>query len=79
MESWHSCDTTHCRAGWVIHLAGKAGYELEQRTDPVFAAMQIYEAGGYLISPCRFFDENEAALADMKKLAEESEPAKSGV
>src|SRR5689334_12019206 len=32
MKAWHSCDTTHCRAGWVIHLAGKAGYELEQRT-----------------------------------------------
>jgi hypothetical protein len=71
MNNWHSCDTTHCRAGWVIHLAGEAGYALEKRFDPVCAAMRIYEASGFDISPCRFFDSNEAALADMKKLAEE--------
>jgi hypothetical protein len=70
MDSWHSCDTTHCRAGWVVHLAGKSGYELERRTSPVFAAMQIYKASGYEISPVRFYDSNEDALADMKRLAE---------
>lgn len=74
MESWHTCETTHCRAGWVIHLAGQAGYELEKRTDPVFAAMRIYEASGFEINPCRFFDGDEEALADMKRLAE-MEPA----
>lgn len=40
MDQWHSCETTHCRDGWVIHLAGAKGYELEKRTSPVFAAMQ---------------------------------------
>jgi hypothetical protein len=70
MSDWHSCETTHCRAGWIIHLAGKEGYALEERTDTVFAAMQIYKASGYEISPCRFFDSNEEALEDMKRLAE---------
>ena len=22
MSSWHTCETTHCRAGWVVALAG---------------------------------------------------------
>jgi hypothetical protein len=69
MGHFHKCEKTHCRAGWVVALAGKAGYELERRTSSVFAAMQIYKASGYEISPCRFFDENEAALKDMKELA----------
>jgi hypothetical protein len=70
MSDWHTCETTHCRAGWVVHLAGKAGYELEQKTSPEFAAMQIYKASGYQISPCRFFDSEADAMADMKRLAE---------
>ncbi len=69
MATWHSCETTHCRAGWVVHLAGEAGYALEKRTDPVFAAMQIYKASGYEISPGRFYDSNDKALEDMKRLA----------
>ena len=70
MNTWHTCDTTHCRAGWVVHLAGEAGYALEKQTSPLFAAQQIYKASGYLISPVRFFDGNEQAMEDMKKLAE---------
>ncbi len=70
MSSYHACQTTHCRAGWAIHLAGEAGYELERATSPVFAAMQIYKASGYVISPTKFFVSNEEALADMKRLAE---------
>jgi hypothetical protein len=69
MGYWHTCETTHCRAGWAVHLAGPAGYELEKKTSTVFAAMQIYKASGYLISPVRFYESNEVALADMKKLA----------
>lgn len=71
MSDWHTCDTTHCRAGWVVHLAGEAGYALEEQTSPLFAAMQIYKASGYRISPCRFFDTNENAMADMRRLADE--------
>jgi hypothetical protein len=70
MSSFHACETTHCRAGWIIHLAGEAGYALERKTSSVFAAMQIYEASGYKIAPTRFFDSDEKALEDMKRLAE---------
>ena len=52
-----------------MHLAGEAGYELEKRTTTLFAAMQIYKASGYLISPVRFYETNEVAMADMKRLA----------
>ena len=76
MDSWHSCETTHCRAGWVVHLAGEAGYKLERQTSPQFAAQQIYKASGYEISPVRFFDSNEAALEDMRTLAQKKEQSR---
>ena len=72
MENWHTCANTHCRAGWVVTLAGPAGKALESRYDTLLAAMKIYDASdpNFKINPCRFFDDNEAALADMKRLAE---------
>ena len=70
MSDWHTCDTTHCRAGWVVHLAGEAGRKLEAQTTTLFAAQQIYRASGYDISPCRFFDTNQETIDDMRKLAE---------
>jgi len=39
MSQWHTCDTTHCRAGWVVTLAGEEGRELERQTDTGFAAV----------------------------------------
>jgi len=44
MSTWHTCDTTHCRAGWVVTLAGEEGRVLERHTSTQFAAMQIYKA-----------------------------------
>jgi hypothetical protein len=74
METWHTCANTHCRAGWVIALAGDAGKELERHYGTPLAAMMIYDesAPGFKINPSRFFDSNDAALADMKRLAEET-------
>ena len=72
MGDWHTCDTTHCRAGWVEFLAGEPGMNLGKKTDHVFAAMQIYKASSPIrVSPVRFFESNEEALADMKRCAEE--------
>jgi hypothetical protein len=72
MGDVHTCDTTHCRGGWVVHLAGKEGYELEKRTSWLFAAMQIYHKSSpdIPISPVRFFETNDQAMDDMKKCAE---------
>jgi hypothetical protein len=73
MNDWHTCETTHCRAGWVTHLAGAAGRALEERTSTLFAAMQIYHKSqpAIPVSPVRFFETNEEALEDMKRCAEE--------
>ena len=72
MGVWHTCEETHCRAGWVVALAGKAGRKLEQFYNTPLAAMLIYDASapGFKINPGRFYDQNDAALADMKKLAD---------
>ncbi len=74
MSNWHTCGTTHCRAGWVVHLAGKAGYALERFHNTALAAQLIYRESGAPINPARFYDNNDDALADMKRLAELSSP-----
>jgi hypothetical protein len=78
MDSWHTCEKKHCRAGWVIALAGPEGRALEQFFDTPLAAMKIYDAScpGFMINPARFFDDNDKALADMKALAEGAADAK---
>ena len=70
MGKWHTCGTTHCRAGWVVTLAGKAGAALEKAHNTELAAMLIYKASGAPINPARFYDTEDAALADMKARAE---------
>ena len=72
MSEWHTCDTTHCRAGWVVFLAGEEGKKLEEKTSTLFTAMQIYKKSSPIrVSPTRFFETNDEALADMKRCAEE--------
>lgn len=64
MPWWHTCETTHCRAGWAIHLAGKAGYDLEEAVGPSAAAALIYQkSAGYV--PDFYADEN-SALKDIE-------------
>jgi hypothetical protein len=77
MQSWHTCNTTHCRAGWVVHLAGEAGYALERFHDTALAAQLIYRESSPSnpVPPTRFYETNEQALADMKRLAEEEAAA----
>lgn len=71
MSSWHTCETTHCRAGWVVTLAGPDGKKLEDETSTLFAAMQIYKASSPIrVSPVRFFESNTQAMEDMKECAE---------
>jgi len=69
MSTWHTCETTHCRAGWVVTLAGDEGKKLEEFFNTELAAMLIYRESGYEINPSRFYESNEDALADMKRLA----------
>jgi hypothetical protein len=77
MGAWHTCETTHCRAGWVVALAGDAGKKFEAQTSTVFAAMQIYHAScpKIPVSPTRFYEDNEKALADIERCAQEESKA----
>ena len=72
MATWHTCETTHCRAGWAVFLAGENGKKLEAASSTLFAAMQIYHASNPAIpvSPVRFFEKNEVAMEDMRRCAE---------
>ena len=71
MGLFHGCETTHCRAGWVIHLAGKTGYALEKFCGPALAAILIYRESGYEIDREMFYCNEFYALDDMKRLAEQ--------
>jgi hypothetical protein len=72
MGSWHTCDTTHCRGGWVEVLGGVEGRALAKKTSTLFAVMQIYKASSPIkVSPTRFFEDNETAMADIVRCAEE--------
>ncbi len=71
MGIWLVCETTHCRAGWVVHLAGEDGKKLESQTSTEFAAMMIYkESSDIRVSPTRFYESNEVAMADILRCAE---------
>lgn len=72
MSDWHTCATMHCRAGWVVTLAGDAGKVLEDYYGTCLAAQLIYRESGAPINPCRFFDTDDKAMADMKRRAEAS-------
>ena len=71
MGDWHKCDTTHCRAGWVVALAGDEGFALESRIGTPAAATLIYLASDPKIERIpNFYCGNTEALEDMKRLAE---------
>ena len=69
MSEWHTCGTCHCRAGWIVRLAGDEGRALESEFSTEFAAMLIASESGHPISPSRFYDSDEDALKDMKRMA----------
>ena len=41
MNLWHTCPTTHCIAGWAIHLAGEPGRLLEEVHGPELAGRML--------------------------------------
>lgn len=67
MGAWHTCETTHCRAGWAAHLAGEAGYALEREHGPQYAGRMIYMAS--VGRAPHFFASNERAMADLREQA----------
>jgi hypothetical protein len=70
MSNWHTCETTHCRAGLAVHLAGDAGYALERRYTAEHAGRLIYLAStGYAPD---FFASDEDAMEDIRRCAAEA-------
>jgi hypothetical protein len=70
MDYWHTCETTHCRAGWAIHLAGGEGYALELRYGSEVAAALIYFASTGRGKIPNWYQSNDDARADIKRCAE---------
>ena len=69
MSGWH-CGTAHCRAGWVVTLAGEAGAAMEFCMGTPAAAAMIYLASDpELANIPDFYADNATALADMERLA----------
>jgi hypothetical protein len=70
MNQWHTCDTTHCRAGWVVTLAGDGGRVLEGVYGTAAAAALIYQASDPTLECIPdFYCTNDDAMADMARLA----------
>jgi hypothetical protein len=57
MGDWHKCDTTHCIAGWAIHLSGKKGKELEDKLGSASAGMVLLGVE----AATHFYDTNDDA------------------
>ena len=74
MDAWHTCETSHCRAGWITTLAGEAGARLEAEIGTPVAALAIYAASDPTYferdGVPDFYCGNDEALADMKRLAD---------
>lgn len=58
MSAWHKCETTHCLAGWAIHLSGDLGRALEALTSPSVAGSILLPSASHL-----FFAGEAEALA----------------
>ncbi len=79
MGSWHGneakaneaewCETTHCRAGYAICLAGKAGFDLEEKYGPANAGVFLYLKSTPNEPVPNWSASNEVAMADMKARA----------
>jgi hypothetical protein len=69
MFTWHTCGTTHCRAGWAVHLAGEAGYALERLMGTEAAGACIYLASRPGVAMPDFYAPDDAAMADLRECA----------
>ena len=74
MGNWHgqnACGTTHCRAGWAVVIAGKAGEALEERLGTELAGTLIYAKSRPGKPVPDFYCDNEKALASIRADAAE--------
>lgn len=70
MKDWHICMTAHCRAGWIVVIAGEEGRKLEMQTTTEFAATLIYRASSDIRVPRdTFYADDDTAMADIRDCA----------
>ncbi len=70
MSTWHTCETTHCRAGWAIALAGPEGAKLEAEVGPAMAGALITLAScPWMNRVPDFYSDNATARADIEAQA----------
>jgi hypothetical protein len=69
MGAWHSCDTTHCLGGWLIHQAGEVGRLLEATVGPGIAGLML----GGVEAHSHFYDSNEAATEWLRSVLAQPE------
>jgi len=76
MAGWHSCNTTHCRAGWAITLCPH-GKVVEGLVGPSVAGALIYAASYPKMKIPDFYCSHEEALADIEERSktDKAEPA----
>jgi hypothetical protein len=69
MSSWH-CGTSHCIAGWAVHLA-PGGYELEAEMKEALGSDKTLAAGNILLgveASSLFFLDDEAARSALRRV-----------
>ena len=72
MRTWHTCKTTHCLGGWLIHQAGELGRLLEAAVGPAVAGLML----GGIEAHAHFYDSNEAATEWLRSVLDRPEVAK---
>lgn len=65
MAYWHTCETTHCLAGWAVHLAGDAGSALEEQLGASAAGALIFHASIGEVPD--FYSSDEEAIEWLRK------------
>ena len=69
MNHWHTCETTHCRAGWAITLAGEDGIALEKKFGSAAAGALIYAKSTPDAKIPNFYASTKEAMEDLLKRA----------
>jgi len=71
MDTWHTCETTHCIAGWAIHQAGEPGRILEALHGPALAGRLLLGNDAAL----HFCDDNDDAREWLQSVLDAPEGA----
>ena len=76
MAGIRQCKTIHCTAGWIIHLAGKQGYALEEKFGWECATNMIHNKNRQNTQQANYYRlKNDEAMAYIMARAKEEKRA----